>query len=79
MYIKVNCDLGIKIKDNILKSSASAFLTNLIASAGALIISYVVGFAISFIPGIGAIGAIAIDGFFGYITVYASGFCILNF
>ena len=42
-----------KIKDNILKSLASAFLTNIIASAGSLLIAYAIGFVISFIPGIG--------------------------
>lgn len=79
MYIKVNHDLGIKIKGNILKSLASAFLTNIIASAGSLLIAYVIGFVISFIPGIGTLGAIAVDGFLGYITVYASGLLYIRF
>lgn len=73
MYVKVNYDLGIKIKDNILKSLASAFLTNIIASAGALILAYAAGFVISFIPFVGNAGAMAVDGFLGYVTVYASG------
>ena len=79
MYIKVNRDLGIKIKDNILKSLASAFLTNIIASAGSLLIAYAIGFVISFIPGIGTIGAIAVDGLLGYVTVYASGLLYIRF
>ena len=79
MYIKVNHDLGIKIKDNILKSLASAFLTNIIASAGSLLIAYAIGFVISFIPGIGTIGAIAVDGLLGYVTVYASGLLYIRF
>lgn len=73
MYIKINYDLGIRIQDNILKSLASAFLTNITAYAGAVIIGYIASFAVSFIPGLGSIGAIAINGFLGYIVVYASG------
>lgn len=79
MYVKVNYDLGIKIKDNILKTLASAFLTNIIASFGALILAFVAGFVISFIPGFGTMGAIAVDGFLGYITIYASGLLYIRF
>lgn len=73
MYVRVNIVLGIKIKDNILKSLASAFLTNIIASAGTLILYFIAGFALAFIPGLGSLGAVAIDGFIGFVTVYASG------
>lgn len=73
MYVKINKDLGISIKDNILKSLASAILTNILASAGSLILMLIGGFLLSFIPGLGSAGAIAIDGFIGYITVFASG------
>ena len=79
MYIKVNHDLEIKIKDNVLKSLASAFLTNIIASAGSLVIAYALSFVVGFIPGFGTVGAIAIDGFLGYITVYASGLLYIRF
>ncbi|MBQ2970644.1 MAG: hypothetical protein IJE15_09715 [Bacteroidaceae bacterium] len=73
MYVKINKDLGITIKDNVLKSLASALLTNLIASAGALILMLVGSTLLSFIPGLGTVGAIAIDGAIGYVTVFASG------
>lgn len=73
MYVKINKDLGISIKDNILKSLASAILTNILASAGSLILMLTGSFLLSFIPGLGSVGAIAIDGFIGYITVFASG------
>ena len=66
-------DLGISIKDNILKSLASAILTNILASAGSLILMLSASFLLSFIPGLGSAGAIVIDGFIGYITVFASG------
>ncbi len=73
MYIKINNDLGISIKDNILKSLASAILTNIIASAGSLILMLLGGMLLSFIPLFGTAGAIAIDGFIGYVTVFTSG------
>lgn len=73
MYVKINKDLGISISENILKSLASAFLTNIIASAGALILAILASFVLSFIPFLGQAGAIAIDGLLGYITVFASG------
>ena len=73
MYVKINNDLGITIKDNVLKSLASALLTNIIASAGALLLMLLAAAVLSFIPGIGTAGAIAIDGMLGYITVFASG------
>lgn len=79
MYVKINNDLGIKIKGNVLKSLASAFLTNIIASAGSFLVALLLGFALSFIPGIGTFGAIAVDGFLGYITVYASGILYIRF
>lgn len=43
MYVKVNKDLDISIKDNILKSLASALLANILASAGSLILMFVGG------------------------------------
>lgn len=79
MYVKVNHDLGIKIRDNVLKSLASAFLTNIIASVGSLIVAYAFGFVISFIPGFGTASAIAVDGFLGYVTVYTSGLLYIRF
>ena len=73
MYIKINKDLGITLSNNVLKSLASAFLTNIIAAAGALILAMAAAFVLSFIPGLGTASAIAIDGLLGYVTVFASG------
>lgn len=73
MYVKINKDLGITIKDNVLKSLASALLTNLIASVGGIILMLVGSTLLSLIPGLGTAGAIAIDGAIGYVTVFASG------
>ena len=73
MYVKINKDLDISIKDNILKSLASALLSNLLASAGSLILILIGSLLLTFIPGLGTMGAVAIDGFIGYITVFAAG------
>lgn len=72
MYVKINKDLGISIKDNVLKSLASAILTNILAGAGSLVLMLVGSFLLSFIPFV-QVAAIAIDGIIGYITVFASG------
>lgn len=77
MYVRINKNLGISIKDNILKSLASAFLTNIIASAGALILGFSAGLLLSLIPGLQA-GAVVIDGMIGYVTVFASGVLYIN-
>lgn len=72
MYIRINKDLGISIKENALKSFASAVLTNIIAAAGAYIIALAASVVISFIPGLNAL-ATPINVILGYVTVYASG------
>lgn len=73
MYIKINVDLGIKIKDNVLKMLASAILTNIISSAGAFLLAFAASFVLKFIPGFGTLGGVAVDGVLGYVTVYVSG------
>lgn len=78
MYVKINKDLGISIKDNVLKSLASAFLTNIIASAGALILGWAASLLLSLLPGFGTAGAVVIDGMIGYVTVFASGVLYIN-
>lgn len=72
MYVKINQHLGISVKDNILKSLASAILTNIIASAGSYVLVLIGAIAISFIPGIGYASTI-IYGTLAFISVYASG------
>ena len=72
MYIKINKDLGISIKENALKSLASAVLTNILATAGAYIALFLAATAIGFIPGLNVL-ATPLSVILGYITVYASG------
>lgn len=79
MYVLINKDLGISIKNNVLKSLASAFLTNIIASAGSFILGKVAGFLLSFLPGFGTAGAIVVEGMIGYVVVFASGVLYIKF
>lgn len=72
MYVKINKHLGISVKNNILKSLASAMLTNLIASAGLNILILIGAAAINFIPGLQYASTI-IYGTLAFVSVYASG------
>ena len=54
-------------------------MTNILASAGSLILMLVGSLLLSFIPGPGSAGAMLIDGMIGYITVYASGVLYIIF
>ncbi|MBE6189058.1 MAG: hypothetical protein E7143_08045 [Rikenellaceae bacterium] len=72
MYIKINKDLGISIKENALKSLASALLTNILATAGAYLAALIAAAAISFIPGLHLL-ATPVSVMLGYMTVYAAG------
>lgn len=78
MYVLINKKLGISIKENVLKSLASAILTNIIAAAGAYLLAMLAGGVLSFIPGIGTAAAVAIDAMLGYVTVFVSGILYLN-
>ena len=78
MYLLINKKLGISIKDNILKTLASAFLTNILATAGSMLLGLAVGTVLSFIPGIGTAANVVIDAMIGYIVVFVSGILYLN-
>ena len=78
MYALINKKLGISIKDNVLKSLASAILTNILSAAGAYMLAMLLGGLLSFIPGIGTAASVAVDAMLGYITVFVSGILYLN-
>lgn len=78
MYALINKKLGISVKENVLKSLASAILTNILAAAGAYLLALLAGGILSFIPGIGTAAAIAVDAMLGYVTVFVSGILYLN-
>ena len=75
MYAKINNAIGLKLSDNILKTLASGVATNLMAAyAGGWLISTI----ISFIPGIGNLGASVIIGATCYALTLASGYIYLK-
>ena len=78
MYVLINKKLGISTKDNVLKTLASAFLTNILAAAGSALLGLAVGSVLSFIPVVGTAASIAIDAMIGYIVVFVSGILYLN-
>ena len=78
MYLLINKKLGISIKENILKTLASAFLTNILGTAGSLLLGLGVGSVLSLIPGIGTAANVVISAMIGYIVVFVSGILYLN-
>ncbi|MBR4303265.1 MAG: hypothetical protein IKT80_06895 [Bacteroidaceae bacterium] len=78
MYVRINKILEISIADNILKSLASAMLTNIIAAGGAYILAVVATVVIAFIPGLHFLAAPA-EAIIAYIAVFASGILYIKF
>ncbi len=71
MYVKINKDLEISISKNILKSLASALLTNIIGSVASLFLSFICVKLLNFMPGL-HIPAAMLDGAIAYVIVFAS-------
>ncbi|MFI3198687.1 MAG: hypothetical protein QX196_10240 [Methylococcaceae bacterium] len=75
MYGKIGAKIGLPFGQNVLKSLASGAATNLAASAvGAIAIAT----ALSFIPGLGSIGASVVMGATSYAVTLASGYLYLK-
>ena len=70
MYIRINEELGISFKENILKSIATGVATNLGAS---FVVGLVAGSILKFIPGLGSIGGAVVIGTTIYAVTVASG------
>lgn len=75
MYYRICTKLGISVKKELLKALGSAFVTN---TAGSVASQLVVGTVLSIIPGIGTIGAAAVNGLMGYSVTYYSGIIFMN-
>ena len=75
MYYRICTRLKINIKKNVLKSLGSALITNLGASVASELIA---GTVLSFFPGIGSLGAAAVNGLMGYSITYYSGIVFMN-
>ncbi len=77
-YLKINKALGISMSENTAKFLGSAIVSNIVTNAGALLIAYAGAAIISFIPIIGQVATIAINGALGYIIVYAAAVIYLK-
>lgn len=75
MYYRICGKLKINIKKNVLKSLGSALITNMGAAVASELIA---GTVLSLIPGIGTIGAAAVNGLMGYSLTYYSGIVFMN-
>lgn len=73
MYYRINTKLGIKLSKNVLKSLASAMITNIIASAGGYLLSLLGATLLSFIPVAGSFASMAIVAAANYGIVKISG------
>jgi len=77
-YVKINKTLGISMSENTAKFIGSAIVTNIVTNAGAMMLAYAGAAIISFIPIIGQIAAVTINGALGYIIIYAAAVIYLN-
>lgn len=71
-YVKINKTLGISMSEHTAKFLESAIVTNIVTNAGAMLVAYAGAAIISFIPIIGQVAAVAINGALGYIIIYAA-------
>ena len=71
-YVKINKHLGISMKENTAKFIGSAVVTNLVSNGGILLLSHAGAAILSFIPIVGSVGSMALEGAVGYIIIYVS-------
>ena len=75
MYYRICTKLKISIRKNVLKSLGSVLITELGAGIASELIA---GTVLSFFPGIGSLGAAAVNGLMGYSITYYSGIVFMN-
>ena len=75
LYYRICVKLGINVKKELLKALGSAFITNASANVVSLIITSTV---LSFIPGLGTVGAATVCGLVGYGITYYSGIIFMQ-
>lgn len=77
-YLKINGILGLSFSENIIKTIASAILTNLVVNAGTLLLAGAASTVLSFVPGIGSAIAAAINCTMGYVVIFVSAVLYLK-
>ena len=76
-YVAINKELGISLKENVLKFIGAAMLTNLATNAGSALIAYLGAAILAFIP-LGNLLSVGLMGAIGYILIYASAILYLK-
>lgn len=77
-YIKINNTLGISMSEHTAKFLGSAIVTNIVANAGTILAGYACAAIFSFIPIVGQVGSMAINGAMGYIIIYVGAVVYLK-
>lgn len=77
-YIKINKTLGISMSEHTVKFIGSAIVTNLITSAGSIIVILIGSSLLSIIPLAGQATAVALNAVLGYTLVYTSAIIYLR-
>jgi uncharacterized protein (DUF697 family) len=75
MYVRINKELDLPFRENLIKSIAAGIATNLGAAAAGTVI---IGSAFKFIPGLGTLGGAVILGATVYGITIASGIIYMN-
>ena len=76
-YVKINQELGISMKENVIKFIASAMLTNIATNIGTYIIAYLGAAILTFLPFANVL-AVALMACIGYILIYVSAILYLK-
>lgn len=76
-YVKINQELGISMKENVIKFIASAMLTNIATNIGTYIIAYLGAAILTLLPFANVL-AVALMACIGYILIYVSAILYLK-
>lgn len=77
-YLSINRILGLSFSENVIKTIASAILTNLVVNAGSLLLAGTASTVLSFIPVFGSAIAAAINCTMGYIVIFVAAILYLK-
>ena len=77
-YLSINKILGLSFSENVIKTIASAILTNLVVNAGSLLLAGAASTVLSFIPVFGSAIAAAINCTMGYIVIFVAAILYLK-
>lgn len=77
-YVQINKTLGISMSEHTAKFLGTAIVTNIVAGAGTLLLTYAGAALLSFIPIAGQVASMAINGALGFIVIYVASVIYLK-